>query len=81
MTGETNIRCRARLGSGCHEGEEDLAVENPGLDPWWEDRTYEPISKTIVCDWCFLQLPNNGRFSNLEELAGMLARVLESNRA
>lgn len=71
------IRCRAKLGKGCNHGEEDLAVENPTLDPWRDDRTYDKTTDTIVCDWCFLQLPNNGRFKDLNQLQVLMSIALE----
>lgn len=75
MTIEDVIKCRAQLGCGCHHDDEDFS-EYEGMPAWRDDRTYDESSDTVVCDWCFLQLPNNGRFNTLEELALLMAKAL-----
>lgn len=76
MRDEDPIRCRAKFDDACHDEEACLSLDNPNLDPWRDDRTYDADSDTIVCDHCFLRLPNNGRFDDLEELARLMVEVV-----
>lgn len=78
MRDEDPIRCRAKFEDSCHDQEPCLSLENPNLDPWREDRTYDSGSDTIVCDHCFLLLPDRGRFDTLEDLARLMARVVRA---
>lgn len=50
------IKCRAQLGEGCYDrqGRDEEAVYESRSQR--EDGTYDPVSDSVVCDWCYFEL-------------------------
>ena len=70
------IRCRGKLSDGCYEVE-GLGIYDvyEDFDAYKTDRTYDPKDDSVVCNSCYLLLPNRGLFDTFEELDALIEGV------